>query len=89
MKGKAGILTGILKVKEQIAIQSKVMQLLANETQPLAAKPTTANSTAQTSQPGTTELRETRPTTSTKPNRDYAVGPACATTRPGLKCSHL
>ena len=46
MKGKAGILTGILKVKEQIAIQSKVMQLVANETQPLAAKPTTAKQVA-------------------------------------------
>ena len=43
MKSKARVLTGIPKVIEKLAIQSQVIQLVANETQPSVTKPTTAS----------------------------------------------
>ena len=43
MNAKARVLTGIPKVIEKLAIQSQVIQLVANETQPSVTKPTTAS----------------------------------------------
>ena len=43
MKSKARVLIGIRKVIEKLAIQSLVIQLVANETQPSVTKPTTAS----------------------------------------------